>query len=187
MSIAGKAAIIGAGCSAFAEHWTKSAEDLVVDAVLEAYADAGIVEPRRQIDAVFAGSLYAPMGPVHVTEALKLYKPTTMVYNYCATGTEALRAAVMAVASGAHETVLAVGFDKPKDRGVSGPSGNIRLVRAVRRAVLRAFRRRARGSRAHRGEEPPQRHAGAEELPEKGDNGRGSAGRAPDRVALRPL
>ncbi len=45
MSIAGKAAIIGAGCSAFAEHWTKSAEDLVVDAVLEAYADAGIVEP----------------------------------------------------------------------------------------------------------------------------------------------
>jgi acetyl-CoA C-acetyltransferase len=129
MSIAGKAAIIGAGCSDFAEHWSKSAEDLVVDAVLEAYAAAGIAEPRRQIDAVFAGSLYAPMGPVHVTEALKLYKPTTMVYNYCATGTEALRAAVMAVACGAHDTVLAVGFDKPKDRGVSGPSVNIRGVR----------------------------------------------------------
>ncbi len=129
MSLRDKASIIGVGCSAFAEHWDRSAEDLIVDAVLEAYADAGIEEPRRQIDAIYAGSLYAPMGPVHVTEALRLYKPITMVYNYCATGTEALRAAVMAVAAGAHDTVLAVGFDKPKDRGVSGPSVNIRGVR----------------------------------------------------------
>jgi acetyl-CoA C-acetyltransferase len=129
MSLSGKVSIIGAGCSDFAEHWDKSAEDLIVDAALEAFADAGIEDPRRQIDAVFAGSLYAPMGPVHVSEALKLNKPTTMVYNYCATGTEALRMAVMAVACGAHETVLALGFDKPKDRGVSGPSVNIRGVR----------------------------------------------------------
>lgn len=124
-----KASIIGVGCSPFAEHWTRSAEDLLAEAVLEAYADAGIQEPRRQIDAVFAGSLYAPMGPVHVSETLHLSAPVTMVYNYCATGTEALRVAVMAVASGMHDTVLAVGFDKPKDRGVSGPSVNIRGVR----------------------------------------------------------
>lgn len=125
----GEVSIIGVGCSPFAEHWTRSAEDLLAEAVLEAYADAGIEEPRRQIDAVFAGSLYAPMGPVHVSETLHLSAPVTMVYNYCATGTEALRVAVMAVASGMHETVLAVGFDKPKDRGVSGPSVNIRGVR----------------------------------------------------------
>jgi len=129
MSLSGKVSIIGAGCSDFAEHWNRSAEDLIVDAALEAFADAGIEDPRQQIDAVFAGSLYAPMGPVHVSDALKLNKPTTMVYNYCATGTEALRMAVMAVASGAHQTVLALGFDKPKDRGVSGPSVNIRGVR----------------------------------------------------------
>ncbi|MBK6287082.1 MAG: acetyl-CoA acetyltransferase [Gammaproteobacteria bacterium] len=131
MSLRDKASIVGVGCSAFAEHWDRSAEDLIVDAALEAYADAGIDEPRRQIDAIYAGSLYAPMGPVHVTEALRLYKPITMVYNYCATGTEALRAAVMAVAAGAHDTVLALGFDKPKDRGVSGPSVNIRGVRGL--------------------------------------------------------
>ena len=91
--------IIGVGCSPFAEHWTRSAEDLLAEAVLEAYADAGIEEPRRQIDAVFAGSLYAPMGPVHVSDTLHLSAPVTMVYNYCATGTEALRVAVMAVAA----------------------------------------------------------------------------------------
>ena len=81
MSLRDKASIVGVGCSAFAEHWDRSAEDLIVDAALEAYADAGIDEPRRQIDAIYAGSLYAPMGPVHVTEALRLYKPITMVYN----------------------------------------------------------------------------------------------------------
>ena len=43
--------IIGVGCSPFAEHWTRSAEDLLAEAVLEAYADAGIEDPRRQIDA----------------------------------------------------------------------------------------------------------------------------------------
>ena len=63
MSIAGKVAIIGAGCSVFAEHWSRSAEDLVVDAVLEAYADAGIAEPRRQIDAVFCGLAVCADGP----------------------------------------------------------------------------------------------------------------------------
>ena len=84
MSLRDKASIVGVGCSAYAEHRDRSAEDLIVDAALEAYADAGIDEPRRQIDAIYAGSLYAPMGPVHVTEALRLYKPITMDYNYCA-------------------------------------------------------------------------------------------------------
>ncbi len=68
MSLSGKVSIIGAGCSDFAEHWNRSAEDLIVDAGLEAFADAGIEDPRQQVDAVFAGSLYAPMGPVHVSD-----------------------------------------------------------------------------------------------------------------------
>ena len=42
--------------------------------------------------------------------------------NYCATGTDAFRYGVFAVACGMYDTVLVVGFDKPKDRGVSGPS-----------------------------------------------------------------
>lgn len=129
MSLKDKAAIVGAGCSTFAEHWDKGSEDLIVEAMFEAYADAGIEDPSRQIDAVFCGSLYSAMGPVDVSEALKLYKPLTSVYNYCATGTEVVRAACMAIAAGVYDTVLAVGYDKPKDRGVSGPSVTFRGVR----------------------------------------------------------
>lgn len=129
MSLKDKTAIVGAGCSHFAEHWDKGSEDLIIEAVFEAYADAGIEDPARQIDAVFCGSLYSAMGPVDVSEALKLYKPLTSVYNYCATGTEVVRAACMAIAAGVYDTVLAVGYDKPKDRGVSGPSVSYRGVR----------------------------------------------------------
>lgn len=129
MSLKGKVAIVGAGCSKFAENWTSDAQDMIVEAVFEAYADAGIDEPRRQIDAIYCGSLYSLAGPVDVSEALKLYKPLTAVYNYCATGTETVRAACMAVAAGVYDTVLAIGYDKPKDRGVSGPSVNMRGVR----------------------------------------------------------
>lgn len=129
MSLRDRAAIVGVGCTHFMENWTSSAEDMIVDAVFEAYVDAGIEDPNRQIDAVFCGSLYSAMGPVDVSEALKLYKPLTSVYNYCATGTEVVRAAVMAIAAGAYDTVLAVGYDKPKDRGVSGPPVAFRGVR----------------------------------------------------------
>lgn len=129
MSLRDKAAIVGVGCCKFGENWLQGPEEMIVDAAFEAYADAGIEDPARQIDAIYCGSLYSQIGPVEVSEALKLYKPLTAVSNYCATGTEAFRAGVMAVAAGVYETVLVVGYDKPKDRGVSGPSVNIRGVR----------------------------------------------------------
>lgn len=129
MSLRDKVAIVGSGCCAFGENWNQSEEDMIVEAVTDAYAEAGICEPDRQIDAIYCGSLYTKNGPVEVGEALKLYKPLTAVSNYCATGTEAFRAAVMSVAAGVYDTVLVVGYDKPKDRGVAGPSVVIRGVR----------------------------------------------------------
>ena len=129
MSMKDKVAIVGVGCCKFGENWDRSEQDMIVDATFEAYEDAGIEDPRQQIDAIYCGSLYSKDGPVEVTEALKLYKPITGVLNYCATGTEAFRAAAMSVAAGVYETVLVVGYDKPKDRGVSGPSVNITDVR----------------------------------------------------------
>lgn len=122
-SIRDKVAIVGAGCCHFGENWTQSAEDMIVDAAFEAYQDAGIVNPQRQLDAVFCGALYPSRGTAEVAEALKLYDlPITLVQNYCATGTDAFRCAALAIAAGVYDTVLVVGFDKPKDRGVSGPS-----------------------------------------------------------------
>jgi acetyl-CoA C-acetyltransferase len=52
-----------------------------------------------------------------------------MVSNYCATGTDAFRCGVFSIAAGMYDTVLVVGYDKPKDRGVSGPSVMMNQVR----------------------------------------------------------
>jgi acetyl-CoA C-acetyltransferase len=46
--------------------------------------------------------------------------PVTKVENYCASGTEAFRGAVYAVASGACDIALAVGAEKLKDTGYGG-------------------------------------------------------------------
>lgn len=122
-SIRDKTAVVGVGCSHFGENWDKDPEDMIVEAAYEAYADAGIDDPQAQIEAVFVGSVYPSRGTAEVAEALKLFdRPVSLVQNYCATGTDAFRFGVFAVACGMYETVLVVGFDKPKDRGVSGPS-----------------------------------------------------------------
>jgi acetyl-CoA C-acetyltransferase len=46
--------------------------------------------------------------------------PVTRVENFCATGTEAFRGAVYAVASGAYDICLALGVEKLKDTGYGG-------------------------------------------------------------------
>jgi acetyl-CoA C-acetyltransferase len=47
-------------------------------------------------------------------------KPVTRVENFCATGSEALRQAAYAVASGAYDVAMAVGAEKVKDSGYAG-------------------------------------------------------------------
>jgi acetyl-CoA C-acetyltransferase len=131
-TIRDKVAIVGVGCCKFGENWDRSREDMIVDAVYEAYQDAGIEDPDRQIEAVFCGSVYPREGSWEVAEALKLFgKPISMLSDYCHTGTDAFRFGCYAVASGMHDTVLVVGFDKPKDRGVSGPSVSFDRVRGL--------------------------------------------------------
>jgi acetyl-CoA C-acetyltransferase len=48
------------------------------------------------------------------------YKPVSHVENFCATGSEALRQACYAVASGAYDIAMAIGVEKLKDSGYSG-------------------------------------------------------------------
>lgn len=131
-NIRNKVAIVGVGCCKFGENWLQSAEDMIVEAAYEAYADAGLENPQRQIDAVVCGSVYPSRGTAEVAESLKLFdRPVSLVQNYCATGTDAFRYAVAMVAAGMHDTVLVVGFDKPKDRGVSGPSIHLNTARGL--------------------------------------------------------
>ncbi len=131
-AIRDKVAVVGVGCSAFGERWDASPEDLIVEAAYEAYADAGIDDPQRVLEAVFCGAVYPSRGTAEVAESLKLFgRPVSLVQNYCATGTDAFRYGVLSIAAGLYDTVLVVGFDKPKDRGVSGPSVNLTGVRGL--------------------------------------------------------
>jgi acetyl-CoA C-acetyltransferase len=131
-SLRDKVAIVGAGCCQFGENWDKSREDMIVDACYEAYADAGIESPQDEIDAIFAGAVYPRDGSAEIAEALKIFgKPISVVSDYCQTGTDAFRFGVFAVAAGVYDKVLVVGFDKPKDRGVSGPSVSFDKVRGL--------------------------------------------------------
>jgi acetyl-CoA C-acetyltransferase len=131
-AIRDQVAIVGMGCCKFGENWDQDPQEMIVEAAYEAYADAGIDDPQRRIEAVFCGAQYPSKGTAEVADALKLYdRPVSMVVNYCATGTDAVRYGVFAVASGMYDTVLVVGFDKPKDRGVSGPSVAVTGVRGL--------------------------------------------------------
>jgi acetyl-CoA C-acetyltransferase len=131
-SIRDKVAIVGVGACQFGENWDRSREDMIVDAAYEAYADAGIDDPQRRIEAVFAGAVYPREGSAEIAEALKLFgRPISLVSDYCQTGTDAFRFGAFAVACGMYDTVLVVGFDKPKDRGVSGPSVAFDRVRGL--------------------------------------------------------
>jgi acetyl-CoA C-acetyltransferase len=119
-----KVAIIGMGCTQFGELWDKSCDDLAIDAAYEAMEDAG-VEPK-DIQAVWYGTAMSGMTALSLSIPLKLqYVPVTRVENICATGTEALRGATYAVASGACDIALAVGVEKLKDTfGMLGPQGS---------------------------------------------------------------
>ena len=118
-----KVAILGMGCSKFGERWDKEADDLMVEAYEEALADAGI--ETKQINAAWLSSAsedqHVGKSGVPLAIALRLpYIPVTRVENYCASGTEAFRGAVYAVASGAADIALAMGVEKLKDTGYGG-------------------------------------------------------------------
>jgi acetyl-CoA C-acetyltransferase len=118
-----KVAIIGMGCSKFGERWDCSADDLMLEAFQEAVADAGI--ERDQIEAAWLGVFFDEQNigksALPLSMALRLPNvPVTRVENLCATGTEALRGAVYAVAAGACDIALALGVEKLKDTGYSG-------------------------------------------------------------------
>jgi acetyl-CoA C-acetyltransferase len=114
-----RVAIIGMGCTKFGEHWDKGAGDLLCDAAYEAYASAG-VQPD-DVDAYWLGTMCSGVSGLTLSEPLKIdYKPVTRVENMCATGSESLRQACYAVASGAYDMAMAIGVEKLKDSGFSG-------------------------------------------------------------------
>jgi len=118
-----KVVILGAGCSKFGERWECEPADLMAEAFEECIVDAGI--EKNQIEAAWQSTgidaFSVGPGAMPLSMALRLpYIPVTRLENYCASGTEAFRAATYAVASGACDIALAMGFEKLKDTGYGG-------------------------------------------------------------------
>jgi len=114
-----RVAIISMGCTRFAEHFDRSADELAVDAVADALDGTGLT--RDDIDAYWLGTYISGISGIALARPLRLAgKPVTRVENMCATGSEALRAAVYAVACGAVDVAMAVGVEKLKDTGYAG-------------------------------------------------------------------
>ncbi len=118
--IADKVAIVAMGCTSFGEHWARSSDDLLIDAITDCF-DGNDRISLADVDAFWLGTLGSGQSGLTLSKPLSLdYKPVTRVENYCASGSESFRNACYAVASGAYDTVMAVGVEKLKDSGFSG-------------------------------------------------------------------
>jgi len=115
-----RVAIIGAGMSAFGEHWEKSFRDLIIEAGIKALEDSKV--SGKDIDALYAGTMAAGrlIGQEHITALVADYMglnpiPATRVEAACASGGLALRSGFMAVGSGLHDIVVVGGAEKMTD------------------------------------------------------------------------
>jgi acetyl-CoA C-acetyltransferase len=114
-----RVAIVGMGCTQFGEQWEKDVDDLIVDASMDTFASAGIT--KDEVDAYWLGTATSGSSGMALARPLQIQgKPVSRVENFCATGSEALRAASYAVASGAYDIAMAVGAEKIKDGGYQG-------------------------------------------------------------------
>jgi acetyl-CoA C-acetyltransferase len=138
--IRNKVAIIGMGCTKFGEHWDKSTEDLIVEAFKEALEDAGM--EAKDIQAAWQANQFTEVNAGHsslpLATTLKLpYIPVTHVENMCASGTEAIRGACYAIASGSCDIALALGVEKLKDTGYAGlPEITHVMTRGTRNRII---------------------------------------------------
>jgi acetyl-CoA C-acetyltransferase len=114
--------IIGVGCTKFGERWDASLRDMVAEAGIMAIEDASVT--GEKIDALYVGNMSGGrfVEQEHIGALIsdyaglsRLHIPSTRVEAACASGGLALRQAVLAVASGYHDVVIAAGVEKMTD------------------------------------------------------------------------
>src|SRR6202451_626132 len=113
-----RVAIVGAGMTPFAEHFSLGIKDLLPMAFAECAASVDKGFDKGDIQAAWFGELSTtdgfPSGILADTCGL-LDVPVTHVENACATGNDAVRNAVMGIASGLYDVVLVMGADKVRE------------------------------------------------------------------------
>ena len=114
-----KIAILGIGQIKIDEHWDLSLRELGGNAAFAAMQDAGM----DKVDALFVGNMLSPLVSgqnqlgTFFSDWIGLWKQEAVkVEAACASGAAALRAGLMAVASGDIESALVVGVEKMTDK-----------------------------------------------------------------------
>jgi acetyl-CoA C-acetyltransferase len=111
-------AVIGIGQTRVEEQWSKSLRELAGDAALEALRSSGL----DHVDAVYVGNMMS--GSANLQQHLGAYIADWVGMRFseglrieaaCSSGAATFRSAVMAVASGQVDSVLAVGVEKMTD------------------------------------------------------------------------
>ncbi len=114
-----KVAILGIGQTAIGEQWEKSLREIGGEAALNAMKDAGV----SQVDALFVGNMLSPL--IDAQNQLGTFfadwvglwgHEAVKLEAACGSGAAALRAGLMAVASGDVESALVVGVEKMTDK-----------------------------------------------------------------------
>ncbi len=125
-------AIIGVGMNKWGEVWEKSLRDMYVEAAVASIKDAGV----DHIDGMYVGSMTPGLfvGQEHLGSLLADYLgmkglPCTRVESACASGGVALKSAVLEVASGHSNIVIAGGVEKMTD--CSGDDATYALATAA--------------------------------------------------------
>ena len=115
-----KVAIIGVGLTKFGELWDVSLRRMMLEAGARAIEDACI--DGKKIDAMYVGNMSAGqfISQEHIASLIVDHAgltpiPCTRVEAACASGGSALRQAVITVASGIHDIVVAAGIEKMTD------------------------------------------------------------------------
>jgi acetyl-CoA C-acetyltransferase len=112
-------AILGIGQTKIDEHWDLSLREIGGHAALAAMHDAGV----EQVDALFVGNMLSPLISgqnqlgTFFSDWIGLWgQEAVKVEAACGSGAAALRAGLMAVASGDIDSALVVGVEKMSDK-----------------------------------------------------------------------
>jgi len=114
-----KVAILGIGQTKIDEHWDKSLREIGGEAAFAALQDAGL----DKVDSLFVGNMLAPLidgqnqlGTFFADWIGLWHQEAVKIEAACGSGAAALRAGLMAVASGEIESALVVGVEKMSDK-----------------------------------------------------------------------
>ena len=134
-----KVAIVGMGCTPFAEHWDRSTDDLLIESATDALGSAGVA--LDDVDAFWLGTMGSGLSGLTLSRPLKIqHKPVTHVENFCATGSEAFRNACDRFTY--LEVIDEPAAESPSDSGgrVLSPKlrGDTKLVSGLRASVTAA-------------------------------------------------